>query len=64
MLESLLAQIYKDLEIILVGNTSTDGSFEVCNALGNEDDRIKVIHLWAILHMRETKELRLLQVNT
>ena len=43
--ESLLAQTYKDLEIILVENASTDGSLEICKALANEDDRIKVIHL-------------------
>ena len=42
--ESLLAQTYKNIEIILVENASTDGSLALCHALADKYDRIKVIH--------------------
>lgn len=41
---SLLKQTYKDIEIILVDDGSTDGSKELCDDLAFEDNRIKVIH--------------------
>ena len=42
--ESLLAQTYKNIEIILVENASTDGSLALSHALADKYDRIKVIH--------------------
>ena len=41
---SLIAQTYKQLEIILVDDGSKDGSGELCDKYANDDDRIKVIH--------------------
>lgn len=43
-LDSILSQTYKDLEIILVNDGSTDSSGEICNLYSQQDDRIKVIH--------------------
>lgn len=43
-LESVINQTYKDLEIILVDDGSTDNSAEKCEDWAKEDDRIKVIH--------------------
>jgi len=41
---SILAQTYRNLEIILVNDGSQDRSGELCDMLAKEDNRIKVIH--------------------
>lgn len=43
-IESLLAQTYKNIEIILVDDGSPDRSGEVCDRYAVKDNRIKVIH--------------------
>lgn len=43
-MDSVRQQTYKDLEIILVDDGSTDGSSRLCDILACEDDRIRVIH--------------------
>lgn len=42
--ESILAQTYQNLEIILVDDGSTDGSGKLCNEFAQRDSRIIVIH--------------------
>lgn len=41
---SICNQTYKNLEIILVDDGSTDGSKDICDRLAKEDDRIRVFH--------------------
>ena len=43
-IQSLLQQTYKDLEILLVDDASTDKSAEICDRYAKEHHRIKVIH--------------------
>ena len=42
--ESLIGQSYKNIEIILVDDGSTDESGMICEQYANKDNRIKVIH--------------------
>lgn len=42
--ESLINQTYKNLEIILVDDGSTDGSGALCDKMAETDKRIRVIH--------------------
>ena len=43
-IKSVLAQTYKDFEIILVDDGSPDRSGEICDEYAKKDNRIKVIH--------------------
>lgn len=43
-LDSLIAQTYTALEIILIDDGSTDGSSAICDAYAARDSRIRVIH--------------------
>ena len=43
-IQSILHQTYKNLEIILVDDGSTDDSLEICEKYAKEDSRIKIVH--------------------
>lgn len=43
-LNSIIHQTYKNLEIILVNDGSTDNSDEICKTFAKRDKRIKIIH--------------------
>jgi glycosyltransferase involved in cell wall biosynthesis len=42
--ESIMAQTYKNIEIVLVDDGSTDGSSAICDELAETDARIKILH--------------------
>ena len=44
MLSSLRNQTFKDYELILVNNGSTDNTMKICNNYANNDTRVKLIH--------------------
>ena len=43
-IESIVNQTYRNLEIILVDDGSTDGSSTICDEYGLKDKRIRIIH--------------------
>ena len=43
-IRSIAGQTYKNLDIILVDDGSTDGSGDICDRFAAEDDRIRVFH--------------------
>jgi glycosyltransferase involved in cell wall biosynthesis len=43
-LNSILVQSFTDFELILVDDSSTDGSLQLCNEAAEKDKRVKVIH--------------------
>lgn len=43
-IDSIIAQTYRNLEIILVDDGSTDKSGEICDAYRSSDKRVKIIH--------------------
>lgn len=43
-IESILGQTYKNFELLLVDDGSTDNSLEICKSYAEKDGRIKVFH--------------------
>ncbi|MGO4219553.1 glycosyltransferase [Bacillus sp. YAF12_1] len=43
-LDSIITQTYKDLEVILINDGSTDRSGEICDEFSRKNERITVIH--------------------
>lgn len=43
-IKSVLAQTFKDFELILIDDGSTDSSIEICKAYSDKDSRIIVLH--------------------
>ena len=43
-LNSIINQTYKNLEIILINDGSTDNSLSICNNYKNKDNRIKIVN--------------------
>jgi len=43
-IDSLINQTYKNIEIILIDDGSTDNCSKICDEYANKDNRIKIIH--------------------
>ena len=43
-IDSLIKQTYKNIEVILIDDGSTDTSLDLCNQWREKDQRIKVVH--------------------
>ena len=44
-IDSIINQTYKNLQIILVDDGSTDSSGEICDSYALKDSRVQVIHI-------------------
>ena len=42
--DSILKQTYRNLEILLVDDGSTDDSLQICREYEKQDDRVRVFH--------------------
>ena len=70
-LDSIINQTYRNLEIIIIDDGSTDSSKDICDIYKKKDQRIKVIHqkivdqVWQekwVLEMHQDSILDLLMV--
>lgn len=43
-LKSIITQDFKDIEVIIINDGSTDASAEICNFFASQDNRLTVIH--------------------
>lgn len=43
-LDSVLCQIYSNIEVLLIDDGSKDNSLEICNSYAQKDNRVKVFH--------------------
>ena len=43
-INSILKQTYKNFEVLLINDGSTDSSSKICNELASIDNRIRVFH--------------------
>lgn len=44
LVNSIINQTYRNLEIILIDDGSTDNSLKICQFLASKDERIKIVH--------------------
>lgn len=44
-IDSLIKQTYKDIEIVLIDDGSTDDSAKICDSYADKDSRVKVYHI-------------------
>ena len=61
-IQSILNQSYKDLELLIIDDGSTDNSYQICMNISEQDNRVKVFRNHNNLGLTKSLNLSLIHI--